>query len=97
MHQANIENPRAFPNHINTDLREWIVRQGTQVQKEWLRLHDAARPSGLREKLKPEIHRARLEAEDLASYWMGQRTGSTKKRSALPTADRIEAFPGTRG
>ena len=67
MHQADNQERQAFPNHISAELRLWIMRQGTQVQKEWLRLHDATRPRGLREKLRPEIHRARLEAQNLTT------------------------------
>ncbi len=58
-----------FPDEVHPELRSFITNRGTAVQKEWLRLHDAAKPRGLRERLNPEAHRARLKREGLESWY----------------------------
>ena len=59
----------AFPEDILPEMREWIKKRGTRVQQEWLRLHDRAKPKGLLERLKPEVHAERLKKEGLEQFW----------------------------
>lgn len=61
---------RGFPWSVSPELRTWISRRGTAVQKQWLDLHDRSMPRGLRERLNPQAHRARLRAQGLEAWYV---------------------------
>ena len=83
-----------FPKDVSSDLRRWIERNGTRVQREWLRRHDQAQPQGLLEKIEPGHHFDRIHRLGIESYWYkddDNRERSRKNERRANARDDCEA------